>query len=85
MKYGFRLSALLLGRLRMKPAEAIEAYLDLDTAIATSPTNDQEERRGNMERFIKVISKLLGDCGLQEGTLLMTDETMKATCKTCVP
>jgi hypothetical protein len=69
----------------MKPAEAIEAYLNLNTAIATSPTIDPEERRENMNRFTQAFSKLLGDCRLEEGTLLMTNETMNATCKTCVP
>ncbi|KAG8805932.1 hypothetical protein FRC17_005263, partial [Serendipita sp. 399] len=78
------LVAILLGRLLMTPAQAIEAYYKLSPAISTKVAADQSERESNTARFKHAFDQLLKDAGYDPESLFETRCKEPRNCKTVI-
>jgi hypothetical protein len=72
-----RLVVILIGRLRLPPSKAIEAYMRLTAVMPNAPTKDDEERRGNTEAFRKTFIDILKEAGLGLDTPMIDDSMPK--------
>jgi hypothetical protein len=73
----YRLVIILIGRLRMSPSKAIEAYMKLVAVIPNEPAKDEEETRKNTEKFKAVFMELLEDAGFDENTPMLDEGGVK--------
>jgi hypothetical protein len=73
----YRLVIILIGRLRLSPSKAIEAYLKLVAVIPNEPAKDDEERKLNTEKFKAVFMEVLGDAGFDENTPMLDEGSAK--------
>ena len=62
---------ILIGRLRLSPSKAIEAYEKLVPVIPTQAAKSEEERKANTEAFKAVFVKVLEDAGFDENTSML--------------
>jgi hypothetical protein len=76
--------ALLLGRLQMTVSDAIEAYISLESVMATQQTEIKEERSINTHNFAKAFKKIMDDRGLSEDALMELSVDSDALCKVSV-
>jgi hypothetical protein len=70
-----RLVVILIGRLRLSPSQAIEAYMKLDAVIPKEPAKDEQERNKNSAVFKAAFVEVLKETGLDADTP-MVDENM---------
>ena len=68
---------ILIGRLRLSPSKAIEAYEKLVLVIPTQAAKSEEERRINTEAFKVVFVKVLEDAGFDENTPMQEKDGAK--------
>jgi hypothetical protein len=73
----YRLVVILIGRLRLSPSKAIEAYMKLAAVIPNAPAKDDEERRGNTEAFRNIFLGILQDAGFDADTPMIDDSMPK--------
>jgi hypothetical protein len=71
--YASRLVVILVGRLRLSPSRAVEAYLRLVTAIPTRAAESDEGRRRNTEAFKAVLSEVLEASGFDQNMPMLED------------
>ena len=76
--YLLRVDAILLGRLGLKPSEAIDAYRKLEPALSVGPAKDDKERKRNSEAFEAAFREVLSDAGFEADTPMITADTTKA-------
>ncbi|PVF95584.1 TPR-like protein [Serendipita vermifera] len=76
--------AILLGRLRMKSSEALDAYRALHSSIATQPAADDEERASNTNRFLDAFKKLLEDVNVPLDTIMRSGKPGEDQCQSVV-
>lgn len=72
-----RVDAILLGRLEMTPAEAIEAYMKIASALSVGPAQDDDERRKNSEAFEAAFIEVLKAANLALDAPLQDKEGKK--------
>jgi hypothetical protein len=70
-----RLVVILIGRLRMSPSQAVEAYTKLEPVIPKQPAKDDQERNQNSMVFKAAFMEVLVDAGFEADTP-MVDENM---------
>ena len=70
-----RLVVILIGRLRLSPSKAIEAYMKLAAVLPKQPANDDQERRMNTTAFKTAFLEVLKETGFEADTP-MVDENM---------
>ena len=73
----FRLVVILIGRLRLSPSKAIEAYEKLVPVMPTQATKSEEERKINTEAFKAVFVKVLEEAGFDENTPMQEKDGAK--------
>jgi hypothetical protein len=73
----YRVVALLIGRLRLTPSKALEAYMKLMPALSVKPTNDDKERKRNTVLFEKLFLEVLSDAGFEAGSPMLDDNGPK--------
>jgi hypothetical protein len=66
---------ILIGRLRLSPSQAIEAYMKLEAVMPKKPAEDDEERSQNSAAFKTAFIQVLKEAGFEADTP-MIDETM---------
>jgi hypothetical protein len=66
---------ILIGRLRLSPSQAIEAYMKLETVIPKNPAKDDKARTQNSIEFKAVFTEVLKEAGF-EPDAPMVDENM---------
>jgi hypothetical protein len=66
---------ILIGRLRLSPSQAIEAYMKLEAVMPKKPAKDEEERSRNSTAFKAAFLEVLEEAGFEADTP-MTDENM---------
>jgi hypothetical protein len=69
----YRLVVILIGRLRLSPSKAIEAYMKLVAVMPNEPANDDEEKKNNTEKFKTVFIEVLEDAGFDENTPMLDE------------
>ena len=67
----------------MTPSEAIEAYITLEKAMATTNAANDSEKAANTTRFKEAFATILRGYGM-EGSLMDDDKTSTSKCKTYV-
>jgi hypothetical protein len=78
----YRLVVILIGRLRMSPSQAIEAYMKLEEVTPKEPAKDKEERSQNSVAFKTTFEEVLKKAGFESDTP-MVDENVPR-CKSCL-
>jgi hypothetical protein len=73
----YRVVAILIGRLRLIPSKALEAYMKLTPALSVKPTKDEVERKGNTALFEKLFLEVLSDAGFAADTQMLDDNGPK--------
>jgi hypothetical protein len=73
----FRLVVILIGRLRLSPSSAIDAYIKLVAVIPTHAALSDEERKRNSESFKSVFVEVLEDAGFDQNTPMMDEDGPK--------
>ena len=71
------LVVILIGRLRLSPSKAIEAYMKLVRVLPTKPTKDDDERKKNNEEFKAVFTEVLKEAGFEPNTPMLDDNGVK--------
>ena len=69
---------ILIGRLRLSPSQAIEAYMKLEAVMPTKPAKDDQERSGNSAAFKTAFMEVIKEAGFEADTP-MVDENMPKT------
>ena len=64
---------ILIGRLRLPPSKAIEAYMKLAAVMPNVPAKDDEERNRNSKAFRKTFTDILMEAGLGPDTPMIDD------------
>jgi hypothetical protein len=59
------LVAILIGRLRLTPSKAIQAYMKLMPALSLEPASDDTQRKRNSETFRTLFQEVLKDSGFE--------------------
>jgi hypothetical protein len=77
MKSVYRLVIILIGRLRLSPSKAIEAYMKLVAVIPNEPANDDDGRKRNTEEFRAAFIEVLEDAGFDEHTPMVDEDGTK--------
>jgi hypothetical protein len=77
LNFAFRLVVILIGRLRLSPSSAIEAYIRLVPIIPTQAARSDEERKGNSEAFKAVFIEVLEDAGFDKNTPMVDEDGPK--------
>jgi hypothetical protein len=72
-----RLVVILIGRLRLSPSKAIEAYMKLATVMPNGPAKDDEERKRNTEAFSDMFLGILQEAGYDADTPMIDDSMPK--------
>ena len=75
IQYVHRLVIILIGRLRLSPSQAIEAYMKLEAVMPTETAKDDQERRRNSAAFRTAFLEVLKEAGF-EPDAPMVDENM---------
>jgi hypothetical protein len=70
----YRLVVILIGRLRLSPSKAIEAYMKLAAVIPDAPAKDEEERVRNTEAFKTTFVDILKEAGFEADTPMIDDD-----------
>ena len=73
----FRIVVILIGRLRLSPSKAIEAYQKLAPVIPTQAAESEEERKGNSEAFKAVFLEVLESVGFDQNTPMLEKDGPK--------
>ena len=73
----YRLVVILIGRLRLSPSKAIEAYMKLAAVIPDGPAKDDEERKRNTAAFRKTFIDILNEAGMDPDTPMVDDSMPK--------
>jgi hypothetical protein len=73
----FRLVVILIGRLRLSPSKATEAYMKLVAVIPNEAAKNDEERKRNTEEFRVAFIEVLEDAGFDHDTLMMDEDGTK--------
>jgi hypothetical protein len=73
--FAYRLVVILIGRLRLTPSHAIEAYMKLEAVMPKSPAKDEKERKKNSMAFKAAFEEVLKEAGFEADTP-MEDENM---------
>jgi hypothetical protein len=73
------MDALLLGRLKMTPTEALSAYSKISDALPTRLAVSDEERHINDQNFTSVFTEVLESVGLSTKTPLRDDGSSCST------
>ena len=68
---------ILIGRLRLSPSKAIEAYEKLVLVIPIQAAKSEEERKINTEAFKAAFIKVLEDAGFDENTPMQEKDGAK--------
>jgi hypothetical protein len=71
----YRLVVILIGRLRMSPSQAIEAYMKLEKVMPKGPAKDDQERSQNSTAFNVAFLEVLKEAGF-EADAPIVDENM---------
>jgi hypothetical protein len=71
----YRLVVILIGRLRLSPSQAIEAYVKLEAVMPKNPAKDEQERSQNSTAFKTAFVEVLKEAGFEADTP-MVDENM---------
>jgi len=71
----YRLVVILIGRLRLSPSQAIEAYMKLEAAMPKGPAKDDQERSRNSTAFKTAFAEVIKEAGFEPDTP-MVDENM---------
>ena len=71
----YRLVVILIGRLRLSPSQAIEAYMKLEAVMPKTPAKDDQERSRNSTAFKTAFMEVLKEAGFEADTP-MVDENM---------
>jgi hypothetical protein len=71
----YRLVVILIGRLRMSPSQAIEAYMKLEEVIPKKPAKDDQERSQNSIVFNAAFSEVIKEAGFEVDAPIV-DENM---------
>jgi hypothetical protein len=66
---------ILIGRLRLSPSQAIEAYMKLEAAMPKKPAKEDQERKKNSTAFKAAFVEVLTEAGFEADTP-MVDENM---------
>jgi hypothetical protein len=72
-----RLVVILVGRLRLSPSQAIEAYMKLVPVMPNEPAKNDEERKRNTEAFKTVFVEILNEVGFDQSTPMLDNEGAK--------
>jgi hypothetical protein len=73
----YRLVVILIGRLRLAPSKAIEAYMKLVAVIPNEPAKDDDERKKNTEEFKAAFMEVLEDAGFNRLTPMLDEKGTK--------
>jgi hypothetical protein len=73
--FAYRLVVILIGRLRLTPSHAIEAYMKLEAVISKKPAKDEKKREQNSMAFKTAFEEVLKEAGFEADTP-MVDENM---------
>jgi hypothetical protein len=68
---------ILIGRLRLSPSQAIEAYMKLEAIMPKKPAKDDEERSCNSTAFKTVFLEILNEAGFEADTPMVDDNVPK--------
>ena len=71
------LVVILIGRLRLSPSKAIEAYMKLVRALPTEPAKDDDERKKNTEAFKVAFTEVLEEAGFEPNAPMLDDHGVK--------
>lgn len=63
--------------MRRTPSEALEAYMELESALSVPPTNDEDERSRNTEALEVAFSRVLIKAGFAVDTPMMDKNAPK--------
>jgi hypothetical protein len=66
---------ILIGRMRLSPSQAIEAYMKLEAVMPAEPAKDDAERSQNSTAFRAGFVEVLKEAGFEADTP-MVDENM---------
>ena len=66
---------ILIGRLRLSPSQAIEAYMKLDAVMPKESAKDDQEKSRNSAAFKTAFLEVINEAGFDADTL-MVDENM---------
>jgi hypothetical protein len=72
-----RLVVILIGRLRLSPSTAIEAYIKLVPVIPTQAARSEEEKKRNTEAFKAAFVEVLEDAGFDQNTPMLDEDGVK--------
>jgi hypothetical protein len=72
----YRLVCILIGRLRLSPSKAIEAYMKLVVVMPNEQAKDEDERKKNTEESRAAFIEVLENAGFDQHTAML-DEEMK--------
>jgi hypothetical protein len=73
----FRIVVILIGRLRLSPSQAIEAYEKLAPVIPTQAVKSEDKRNTNTEEFKAVFIKILESAGFDQNTPMIDNDGAK--------
>jgi hypothetical protein len=68
---------ILIGRLRLSPSQAIEAYMKLEAVMPNKPAKDDEERTRNSTAFKTAFLEVLNEAGFEADTPMVDDNMPK--------
>ena len=72
-----RIVVILIGRLRLSPSKAIEAYMKLAVVMPKEPAKDEDERKENTEEFKAAFIEVLEDAGFDQDTPMLDEDETK--------
>jgi hypothetical protein len=67
---------ILVGRLRLSPSKAIEAYMKLVEVMPNEPAKNDEERNINTKAFKTVFVEVLQETGFDQNTPMLDDDAL---------
>jgi hypothetical protein len=73
----YRLVIILIGRLRLSPSNAIEAYMKLVAEMPNEPAKNDEERKKNTEEFKAAFVEVLEGAGFDQQTPMLDEDGTK--------
>ena len=68
---------ILIGRLRLSPSKAIEAYTKLGVAIPNESAKNDDESKVNTEEFKRAFMEVLEDVGFDQNTPMLDEDSPK--------
>ena len=77
MRSVYRLVVILIGRLRLSPSKAIEAYMKLVVVMPNEPAKGDDERKKNTEEFKAAFIEVLEDAGFDQDTPMVNEDGTK--------